>query len=186
VKQCNDIFEDIITANTLEEAEEFFRSVDRYNRLKGPIHKLTSRLQDLYWTFAPPHRSGPTKAVNCQEGGKNLEAPGRVAAAQEVPNVGVNPDGTAKLPIPSKKHQQNGQHDVFICLALGRPGGWKLRHAKFTGRAGEPSKVTDEAMFKQVRAEIGKHQVSRGLIRFLFPLRLSKAEYYEVSRARWI
>ena len=221
VKRCNDTFEDIIAANTLEDAEALFRNVDRYDRLRGPIRKLINRLLGLYWTFAPPTHPGPTRAVSPEEGGQNLDAHshslenvakepeaarhtpatvkqdsevharsnsdaghGPTASAQDVPNVGVNLDGAGQPPVPPQNNQQNDQHVVFICLPLGRPGGWRLRHAKFTGRAGEPWKVTDETMFNQVRAEIGRYQVSRGPLRFLFPLRVSKAEYYEVSRTR--
>ena len=63
---------------------------------------------------------------------------------------------------------------------MGRPGRWKLRHTEFTGRANEPLHVTDEAIFTQVRTEMGKFQKSRGYLRFVFRLRLSEAKYYEV------
>ena len=99
------------------------------------------------------------------------------APAAGSPNVGANGGGGTGSQAP-----QNNPHKVFICLPLGRPGKWRLRHAEFTGQANEPSEVTDVTLFNRVRTEIGKHQKSRGPRRFLFPLRVSKVEYYEVSR----
>lgn len=49
------------------------------------------------------------------------------------------------------------------------------------GQAGAPLEVTDKTMFNKVRTVIGIHQASRGPVRFLFPLRVLKAEYYEFT-----
>ena len=235
MKRCNDIFEDIIPASTDEEARLFFRNVDRYDRLRGPIRKLSSRLLDLYWTFVPPTHPGPTTLANPEDGRQVLDAPehrppepaasepepagnapataqqeaeippgndpgaamqgladkenataapatvGNEAAAPaaSTPNAGANHGGGTGPPPP-----QNDPHKVFICLPLGRPGKWRLRHAEFTGQANKPSEVTDEVLFNRVRTEIGKYQKSRGPLRFLFPVRVSKVEYYEVSGLR--
>jgi len=51
----------------------FFRSVDRYDPLRGPVRKLKSRLLDLYWTFVPPPHPSPTAIASPEEGSQTLD-----------------------------------------------------------------------------------------------------------------
>lgn len=102
-------------------------------------------------------------------------------APRRDPHAEPDPVVLDEAQIQPQTIQQVNEHKVFICLPMGRPGEWRLRHAKFTGNAGQPSNVTDRDMFKSVRAEISRYQASRGLARLLFPLRVGKVEYYEVS-----
>ena len=51
----------------------FFRSVDHYDPLRGPVRKLKSRLPDLYWTFVPPSHPSPTAIASPEEGSQSLD-----------------------------------------------------------------------------------------------------------------
>ena len=187
--------------STEDEAGTFFRSIDRYDPLRGPVRKLKSRLLDLYWTFVPPSHPSPTAIASPEEGSQTLDLT-RQASAENTFSTSTStanePDFVAVSHAPAlaaaaaaiaaanrgdstgPPQPPTNPHRVFICVPMGRPGRWRLRHAEFTGRANEPLHVTDEAIFTQVRTEMGKFQKSRGYLRFVFPLRLSEAKYYEV------
>lgn len=173
------------------------------------MRKLNGKLLDLYWNFVPPIQPGPTMISSLEEGtqtpvaleqASSEQAPHKQAPLEKVPPKGPFPGKAAPdkgLPEPASgaaavvaegygagdgaaPPTPADQHKVFICLALGRPRGWRLHHAEFTGQGNEPLQITDENIFRQVRTEMGKFLKSRGYLRFVFPLCLSKVEYYEV------
>jgi hypothetical protein len=59
--------------STEDEAHAFFRSVDRYDPLRGPVRKLKSGLLDLYWAFVPPSHASLTAIANPEEGSQTLD-----------------------------------------------------------------------------------------------------------------
>jgi hypothetical protein len=147
----------------------------------------------------PPSQPGPTVIASLEEGLQILDsteqAPPEKAFSTSTANepgfvshatvlaaataIAVVNRGDSTVP-PQPPDALNDPHRAFICVSIGRPGRWRLRHAMFVGRANEPSHVTDEDIFTRVRAEMGKFQKSRGYHRFMFPLRLSEASYYEI------
>jgi hypothetical protein len=68
MKRYNDTFEDVFEAGQREEAEAFFRNVDRYDRLRGPIRKLTTGLRDLCSTLVPSIDLRWERATSLEEG----------------------------------------------------------------------------------------------------------------------
>lgn len=189
MKQCNDVFEDVVESSYLEDAETFFRNVDRYDKLRGPLCKLKTRVWDLCSTLMPSIDLRWERARSLEEGRASLGPPEqRPEQGPETPggdpNTGLDPVDLDQPHTQPQAVQQDDKHKVFLCLPMGRPGEWRLRHAQFMGNAGQPSNVTDKNMFRSVRAEISRYQASRGLARLLFPLRVGKVEYYEVSGRR--
>jgi len=77
-----------------------------------------------------------------------------------------------------KTHQHNLQMN-FICMPLGRLHAWRLCHVALPVNEAGTLVATDQDLFKTLLASIYKHLRSRGLLRFLFPLRISRVEYWE-------
>jgi hypothetical protein len=167
MQDCNNLWDEVIECDTLAEAEEYFGEVDRYDRWRGPFRWIAMEFTHFLMPFLPipePHlrRIGDLEAPD--------EGPSRSSRGD-----GTNPDGS---------HQQDDPNAAFICMPVQRHDGWELRHAGFESRTeGEehPPNVTDREMFNEVNAEVRRHLKSRGISRFLVPIRLRKVDYYEVS-----
>lgn len=111
------------------------------------------------------HRLSHTPMVSEESlvrGGENLTSGGESSAG------GSKADGQLR-------------DEFFICIPLGRPLKWKLHHARFRDDPSNPSDGIDRRFFEAVLEETDRYLGSRGLLRFLFPLRISKVEYWEVS-----
>jgi hypothetical protein len=95
-------------------------------------------------------------------------------------------------PGPSKSIavKSSGTRTDFICLAIGRADDWRLCHVKFpvneqgVHHDSRGNAAIDSDVFRKILATFKKELRKRWLQQIIFPVKLSRVEYGEVTHPR--
>jgi hypothetical protein len=100
---------------------------------------------------------------------------------------------TSTDPEPPKSIASNSRESRsdFICMAIGRATEWQLCHVKFpvNGQSihhdGRRNAETDAGVFRRILETFRRELSKKWFRQIVFPVKLSRVEYWEVSQSSW-
>jgi hypothetical protein len=188
--------------------------MDRGESRKGRKHfsnKYPNWLIDLCWILSPPEPlAGDTRSgnrsrwfglakINGRQPDVDLDLERDCQGSLDpsvVPSYDVTPRHDP-LVLEGSKNKIPSSEDVsgisvrdridYICMLIGRSESWRLCHASFrVNKHGKMSDSTEKELFKALLSRLKRELYARGMQRFLFPVKLSKVEYWEVRTELWV
>jgi hypothetical protein len=118
---------------------------------------------------------------------QNMSQMSGVSGSNQASDSQLTNASTDPGPVKSDALRKKNPRTDYICMAIGRENDWRLCHVRFPVNEqgihhdGLGNAATDAELFKKIREAFNKELSKTWLRQIVFPEKLSRVEYWEVS-----